>query len=673
MRKMRISLAMFAVMLLWIIPSQVKAAQNDVIIFSDVVKTAGESRSFKVSANVYSGEEALRQIKASANIILLEVSASMMSLSESPENNAKYFAGLHYKSIDEKGEFYTLHEGEYKPIIFVDGKFTVASFEKGGEKKATETVVGEKGEDAVIFTQVIYEKGECKTKLDRTIEELDSFINNLSELSPESQITMIYYGDDANIGENVTLDEDGVKKLKEEITGCVQYISENANSTQAVKLSKDRINELKVSFPDNINLIHFSDSAFIDEKGKESDLSIAMQEIKTLVTRVYMVGWFNEVGDSENNFMDIMGTINDENYTKFVNSEKLSKEFNSLVEDIVGKVPVEIKMKLNTCFKINESFIDELKQSDALIEENEKGEQIVTWKVNLPKTQNNSWIGELKIEAKDSFIGGNDIEVLDNESGIYWYGEKKKEIEISKVNVPVKKTGEIIEKEIFLGQMVPKEIDGAPPMQALVGTVSVSSGIENSGKLVHLWRTSSGKIIGVLDQLLKLKPDTNTDFSLISTFTPSSNGENSVGAPCVTTSIKSIYRIKVVSGSISVKAKLTAKQAEELKNTTNVFRIENHDGTLVQYRKINVQKEENDEQQGYIFQAEFKDLPFGVYTIKNVTNGEDGGEMVCVVGFKSNSDIVSTENPVNIIYVSLENSAKNTVVAEKKYVMEVEG
>lgn len=674
MRKTRIVMAMFAALLLWVIPSQVKAAQNNVVVSADVTKDISTSRGFKISADVYSGEESLQQIKPSANIILLEVSASMMSLSGSPENNTRYFAGLPYRSIDEKSELYTLQEGEYKPIAFSDGKYTIASFEKSNEKKPTETIIGEKNDDATVFTQTVYEKGECQTKLEKISEELNAFIDNLASLSPQTQISMIYYAEDANIGENVELNEEGLKKLKEEITNCIQYIGANANSTQAVKLSKERIKELKENFPENINVLHFSDSAFIDEKGKDGDLNIAVQAVKTLGARVYMIGWFNQNEENEKNFMEMLAMAPNESYIKFADEEKISLIFDSLSESITGEVPIEVKIKLNSSFRVNKDSKEELIKNGAVIEENEKEEQMIIWNVNMPKTKKKPWHTEIKVVADDSFIGGNDVAILNPESGIYWYGEKKNDIQISTVNVPVKKTGAVVEKEIFLGQTVPKEIDGVSPMQALAGSTLVSSSSENSGKLVHIWKTDSGKMIGILEQLCKIKPNTNTDFTLISTFTPNSSGENSVGAPCIQTSIKSIYKIKVISGEVSIKAKLTSSQAKYLENTTNLFKLENYDGSLVQYRTINVGRYmEDDEEQSNLLQADFKDLPFGVYTLKNITNGEDDEGSVIVVGFKENSDIVSTKDSSVAVFVTLEKRAENVTVSERKYRMKAEG
>ncbi|WP_099205225.1 vWA domain-containing protein [Scatolibacter rhodanostii] len=652
----------------WTIPFTVYAEDIQADFQIEIRQQSIQDRTFTIHTQVWSNEQAIKEISAAGTVIFLEVSESMMNLADSPQQSLAYAPAVSHESMDRKALLYTLEDEEYKPVILKDNQYYIAICSDDGKMTAGEKKIGDFDLGKAVFTQTVYQKGSSQTKLEKAKQELSEFLKDMAAVSEKNQITFVYYSGSATVGERQSLTVDGLKKLLSELNGCEQYLSVGYENAEVIEEAYAELIEMQEAEIENLNMLHYSDSVWEESDESKEEMESSIRSIKTLGAKIYGIGDFKKDEEAEQDFLQLISSEPKEKYGWNADTTNLSDILETVLEGIAEKMPIEVRFVLNTRFELTEAAKKKVLEQGGSVTQGSDGKQAISLKAVLPKAKEKPWQTELTIQAKNSFFGGNDVTVLDKESGLYWYGEQKKQIAVSAVNVPVLQPIEILKTEICLGQPVPALIEKQSLLSvAFGGNEPEWYGQDKTGNLSYLWTYESGGSIGTIKQLQNIRPAKDEKYVLNVSFKPSTSGENSVGEPCAESVSKSKYEVKVATGSVQISMSLFEKEAEMDKESTFLFALQGENFT--QYRTLS-NENRNQDGESIVWEVTFENLPFGRYTLKNVSdNNEKQWERICAVGFEENSDIVSKKNADCVVSINRNDIEKNDnmTVSERKF------
>lgn len=313
----------------------------------------------------------------------------------------------------------------------------------------------------------IYKKGNTQTKLDKLLEQVQSFINSLANSSPQSMIGFsCFAGTDLGTSEQLS----PVNKLKD--TGLMEFLNTKnvflaGNTAQGVGIEKSQ-QVLEKGTNDNQFIILFTDGAQKNDEGQTEAL-VASKNAKREGIEIYTIGLANEnnINDIENDL--ISWSNGDGYYFPVTNFNGLEEAFNSIFDDLVGSIKnVEIIDVIDDRFKITEKSKQELSNQGIKVVGNQ-----VTWEIDELRYCEDVLDGlhlSIEIVAKDDFLGGNYIPTNVASESIVKVGNITDQLDKPVVNVKPQLELNNGGKTYFLGE----EIDPIEYIDTLLDQSNIS-------------------------------------------------------------------------------------------------------------------------------------------------------------------------------------------------------
>ncbi|WP_162300532.1 collagen-binding domain-containing protein [Anaerosacchariphilus polymeriproducens] len=234
------------------------------------------------------------------------------------------------------------------------------------------------------------------------------------------------------------------------------------------------------------------------------------------------------------------------------------------------------------------SKLNDMKEVNCQYDKNKKC-QYVEWK-NQVIPQKVKWTAILELEAKDKFIGGNDIDTNIKGSGIYVENTQISKFPNLKVNVPVKFQIQSVEGSIGQGELISTELyskslnKNVPVQDLMFDSSEIFLGKEPTGELEYLWYQEGVKERATMF-LSPVIINSDTSFMLKVIFKPYNTETDTDGK-------KGLAVSTTQSGNYNVKVSNADADKLEVNNTavyTGDFNTENKTGQRTYSIKLNAQ------------------------------------------------------------------------------------
>lgn len=433
-----------------------------------------DERTYRI--DLYAASNLQQQAEPVDIMFALDFSGSMPWMLNEPEQKIVYDQ---LDTVDNRNRYHIKHngtmgtiskwqsfeyfvkgdDGEYKPIGYFDEKgihgwYALKSGGTGDKVNKGSIRYDEKlkvNEETDIFV-----KGGNKTKLDELLEQVQSFIDNIANSSPDSTIGFsCFAGTDMGTSNNLLkakdLQGDGLSNFLNE-----KRVYLAGNTAQGVGIEKSA-HLLSTSSHKNKYIILFTDGA---EKNDENQISAddAAKSAKNQGIKIYTIGLANSNNidqmkekleswsSNDNNNKDYYYPASD--YTEFENA------FKAIFSDLVGSIKNVVITDI-----IDERFYipyDELTRLQSLEGVAVNGNTI-TWTipelVYSENVENGSHL-TIKIKAKDDFLGGNYIPT-NADGSVVTVGGESDDLDKPVVNVKtLPLTMQDISETYFLGEEI---------------------------------------------------------------------------------------------------------------------------------------------------------------------------------------------------------------------------
>lgn len=325
------------------------------------------------------------------------------------------------------------------------------------------------------------------TKLENLKEAAKSFVNSIKKESPGSNIEIISYSSDDS-AKGVSNDTAGFLNVAtgyDSILGAIDSLTAHgATRTDfAMKSVYDSLNQVETRNNGRAKtVVLFTDgvanaSGTFDE-GAANDSNFYASMIKSeFGGRIVTIGLLSTLNDDEKTkteaFLKNVASNKKDSSEKYFyqKTDHLSLEdvFLQVSSEITGEIAgAFVKDYISEYFVLTEACKEKLDKADHVsYGYNKKNKKwYVEWK-NQTIPTNGNWSASIELEAKNEFIGGNDIKTNACESGIYMGNTLLAKFPQPKVNVPVKfglvneettiRKGELIPTELYNNQSEKKE------------------------------------------------------------------------------------------------------------------------------------------------------------------------------------------------------------------------
>lgn len=366
------------------------------------------------SIDLYAASNLEQQAQPVDIMFALDFSGSMPWLMSAPSETIEFDMlkqyeddySIHQKDVNrtmgtikkwQSFEYFVLDDGEYKPIGYFDedncptedeigeddinkkfgeGWYALKSQGPGSDKYHEGQIIY----DATLKIDkntTIYEKGTSMTKLDMLLEQVQSFIDSLSESSSESRVGFTVFAG-KQIGTTKTL----TKVTELQTNGLMNYVKDftlQGKTSQGEGIEAARI-ELSKSVNLNKYIILFTD-------GNEEKLNTAISantaanNAKNDGIKIYTIGLANDelIGDMEKNLIE--WSSNDKDTTGYYHPAKnyleFQNAFKSIFDDLVGSIKnVIITDIIDERFYITETEKQRLEKLGVTVNGN-----IITWTI----------------------------------------------------------------------------------------------------------------------------------------------------------------------------------------------------------------------------------------------------------------------------------------------------
>ncbi|RDU25166.1 collagen-binding domain-containing protein [Anaerosacchariphilus polymeriproducens] len=316
------------------------------------------------------------------------------------------------------------------------------------------------------------------TRLENLKEAAKSFVNSIKTGSPESNIEIISYSSDDNAKEvsNDTAGFLNVVTRYDSIVGAIDSLAaQGATRTDlAMKSAYDSLNQADIrnnGRPKTVVLFTDGVPTMWDtfDDGVANDANSYASMIKSeFAGTIFTIGLLSTLNDNEKakaeTFLTQVASYKKDSSEKrfYQTTDNLSLEdiFVKVSSEITGEITgASVKDYVNEYFVLTDDCkakLDKLDQVSYGYDKNNK-KWYVEWMDQTIPTEGN-WSASIEIEAKNEFIGGNDIATNASASGIYTGNTLLAKFPQPKVNVPVKFSVGNEETTIRKGELIPTEL-----------------------------------------------------------------------------------------------------------------------------------------------------------------------------------------------------------------------
>lgn len=645
--------------------------------------------------------------KAVADIMLvLDVSGSM----DKKINNYTYIADNTpegREKLDKKTTYYVEKDGSYKEMKY--------------SKRYSEWYIG-RYEASNYYTDYKIYTRETKTRLQALQDSVDQFITDTASKSPESKIGITAFSSDydqdhssngATQGLLPAGKNTGEEKNKDILISFANNLKAYGGTTPAIGLNKAK--ELLDAVANDGNpkyVILFTDAAptgnrMDDEwdSDAKTNAETAANALKEARYTVYTIGYGFDDNSNEAKFLAGDGSTNYPGIASpncaFTAND--ATKLGEIFRDIQNTITQDIAITGATVTDIIDSRFDLLKDDGTLYTQDDLNNGVkvnggtvslvdgcykIEWTdQTIPnKKKNGEWNKTVKVKAKDSFVGGNNVttNVSPGSKISTGYGD----VELPQPTINVKVNLVVKDKEVWIykGDTVPtndtilNQLFSESETSYLKGTIGAA---DANGHIIKQWfkKDEKGNRINIQEEDMATTPDGDTEYYLEVTYKPNTTSTDDSKKNTTTSdgmqhfvgdekaynpnnrNLYGTYKIHVIKGQLQIIKNVTEASSE---NRTFAFNVKDKDGNDVSNSPVIVTVKAG-ETSGNVTLA---DLSRGSYTVTEantpgytISAFEVGTETDCE---NSKSD-VSNESKSLTFVLGNDVNKKNVITGEYTY------
>ena len=645
--------------------------------------------------------------KAVADIMLvLDVSGSM----DKKINNYTYIADNTpegREKLDKKTIYYVEKDGSYKEMKY--------------SKRYSEWYIG-RYEASNYYTDYKIYTRETKTRLQALQDSVDQFITDTASKSPESKIGITAFSSDydqdhssngATQGLLPAGKNTGEEKNKDILISFANNLKAYGGTTPAIGLNKAK--ELLDAVANDGNpkyVILFTDGAPTGNRTDDewdsdakTNAETAANALKEARYTVYTIGYGFDDNSNEAKFLAGDGSTNYPGIASpncaFTAND--ATKLGEIFRDIQNTITQDIAITGATVTDIIDSRFDLLKDDGTLYTQDDLNNGVkvnggtvslvdgcykIEWTdQTIPnKKKNGEWNKTVKVKAKDSFVGGNNVttNVSPGSKISTGYGD----VELPQPTINVKVNLVVKDKEVWIykGDTVPtndtilNQLFSESETSYLKGTIGAA---DANGHIIKQWfkKDEKGNRINIQEEDMATTPDGDTEYYLEVTYKPNTTSTDDSKKNTTTSdgmqhfvgdekaynpnnrNLYGTYKIHVIKGQLQIIKNVTEASSE---NRTFAFNVKDKDGNDVSNSPVIVTVKAG-ETSGNVTLA---DLSRGSYTVTEantpgytISAFEVGTETDCE---NSKSD-VSNESKSLTFVLGNDVNKKNVITGEYTY------
>ena len=645
--------------------------------------------------------------KAVADIMLvLDVSGSM----DKKINNYTYIADNTpegREKLDKKTTYYVEKDGSYKEMKY--------------SKRYSEWYIG-RYEASNYYTDYKIYTRETKTRLQALQDSVDQFITDTASKSPESKIEITAFSSDydqdhssngATQGLLPAGKNTGEEKNKDILISFANNLKAYGGTTPAIGLNKAK--ELLDAVANDGNpkyVILFTDGAPTGNRTDDewdsdakTNAETAANALKEARYTVYTIGYGFDDNSNEAKFLAGDGSTNYPGIASpncaFTAND--ATKLGEIFRDIQNTITQDIAITGATVTDIIDSRFDLLKDDGTLYTQDDLNNGVkvnggtvslvdgcykIEWTdQTIPnKKKNGEWNKTVKVKAKDSFVGGNNVttNVSPGSKISTGYGD----VELPQPTINVKVNLVVKDKEVWIykGDTVPtndtilNQLFSESETSYLKGTIGAA---DANGHIIKQWfkKDEKGNRINIQEEDMATTPDGDTEYYLEVTYKPNTTSTDDSKKNTTTSdgmqhfvgdekaynpnnrNLYGTYKIHVIKGQLQIIKNVTEASSE---NRTFAFNVKDKDGNDVSNSPVIVTVKAG-ETSGNVTLA---DLSRGSYTVTEantpgytISAFEVGTETDCE---NSKSD-VSNESKSLTFVLGNDVNKKNVITGEYTY------
>lgn len=645
--------------------------------------------------------------KAVADIMLvLDVSGSM----DKKINNYTYIADNTpegREKLDKKTTYYVEKDGSYKEMKY--------------SKRYSEWYIGVYKASNYYTDYKIYTR-ETKTRLQALQDSVDQFITDTASKSPESKIGITAFSSDydqdhssngATQGLLPAGKNTGEEKNKDILISFANNLKAYGGTTPAIGLNKAK--ELLDAVANDGNpkyVILFTDGTPTGNRTDDewdsdakTNAETAANALKEARYTVYTIGYGFDDNSNEAKFLAGDGSTNYPGIASpncaFTAND--ATKLGEIFRDIQNTITQDIAITGATVTDIIDSRFDLLKDDGTLYTQDDLNNGVkvnggtvslvdgcykIEWTdQTIPnKKKNGEWNKTVKVKAKDSFVGGNNVttNVSPGSKISTGYGD----VELPQPTINVKVNLVVKDKEVWIykGDTVPtndtilNQLFSESETSYLKGTIGAA---DANGHIIKQWfkKDEKGNRINIQEEDMATTPDGDTEYYLEVTYKPNTTSTDDSKKNTTTSdgmqhfvgdekaynpnnrNLYGTYKIHVIKGQLQIIKNVTEASSE---NRTFAFNVKDKDGNDVSNSPVIVTVKAG-ETSGNVTLA---DLSRGSYTVTEantpgytISAFEVGTETDCE---NSKSD-VSNESKSLTFVLGNDVNKKNVITGEYTY------
>lgn len=564
-------------------------------------------------------EDALGLRKPGRLLIVVDNSLWAADLAEEPLGQA-YEEGKPHKAIKEGETLYMEQEGRFLPVSLREGQWKTSGGQTAGERTA----------QGDVFSCPLYTKGEAQTKGEHIREAVQALLESLVQDAPDTEIGILRAGGRVDVSSVVAAGE-GKEVLKAFLEE--QKPQGQQNFPAALTLAADLAEES--SLPVCLVILAAGTEPLSGEKALLCQSQV--QRIRELGGRSF-VGVLEDLEKENDAFWQSLASAPGEEHCFFHADPALCLE--AAGKHTAGAFQVEIRERLDPRFTLSLPEQSRLEKAGAQVQQAE-GMWQVSWPVELYGDR--PWEGDLTVEARADFPGGNGVPVGAEGAGVYTQGGQIGEFPPVKANVGASLVLENQQAEIFLGETVPSLWKGEKIHQAMMkGPAPNWYGKGRTGAFSFQWETEAGAAAGTSEELGKTKPRADTVYRLRAIFTPIGAGTGAAGKPVERLEAEGTYAVSVKPGTLRVRV-----FGDDITQESRLALAVSGPGQSY----VLTACPEADPQSGkLVLEAELKNLPYGKYTVTPLgAAGKGFAPQECLLGVCRENDTVDTARRFGVV------------------------
>ena len=563
---------------------------------------------------------------------------------------------------------------------------------------------------------------ETKTRLQALQDSVDQFITDTASKSPESKIGITAFSSDydqdhssngATQGLLPAGKNTGEEKNKDILISFANNLKAYGGTTPAIGLNKAK--ELLDAVANDGNpkyVILFTDGAPTGNRTDDewdsdakTNAETAANALKEARYTVYTIGYGFDDNSNEAKFLAGDGSTNYPGIASpncaFTAND--ATKLGEIFRDIQNTITQDIAITGATVTDIIDSRFDLLKDDGTLYTQDDLNNGVkvnggtvslvdgcykIEWTdQTIPnKKKNGEWNKTVKVKAKDSFVGGNNVttNVSPGSKISTGYGD----VELPQPTVNVKVNLVVKDKEVWIykGDTVPtndtilNQLFSESETSYLKGTISAA---DANGHIIKQWfkKDDKGIITNIQEEDMATTPDGDTEYYLEVTYKPNTTSTDDSKKNTTTSdgmqhfvgdekaynpnnrNLYGTYKIHVIKGQLQIIKNVTEASSED---RTFAFNVKDKDGNDVSNSPVIVTVKAG-ETSGNVTLA---DLSRGSYTVTEantpgytISAFEVGTETDCE---NSKSD-VSNESKSLTFVLGNDVNKKNVITGEYTY------